>query len=39
MGKLIKENGGGVRFMDSYLLGTIYDEVGHLKLGSLNADS
>jgi hypothetical protein len=26
MGKLIKE-GGEIRFMDSYLLGTIYDEV------------
>jgi hypothetical protein len=25
-GKLIRE-GGGMRFMDSYLLGTIYDEV------------
>lgn len=26
-GKLVKED-GGVRFMDSYLLGTVYDEAG-----------
>lgn len=27
-GKLIEED-GGLRFMDSYLLGTVYDEVNH----------
>lgn len=27
-GKLVKED-GGIRFMDSVILGTIYDEVGN----------
>ncbi|KAK0727861.1 fungal-specific transcription factor domain-containing protein [Lasiosphaeria miniovina] len=26
-GKLVKEDGGGVRFMDNFLLGTVYDEL------------
>jgi len=33
-GKLVKED-GGVRFMDSYLLGTVYDEVCILHIWKL----